>query len=99
MAEALNLQERDEDRFLRELNRIRAEQDPNEGENVSAWDPSVTATRKMLQMCQQAEGVGLRTVVVLDQQGEQLDNVGNALNTVARDLDSAERDLSQVHAE
>ncbi|CAN8002716.1 unnamed protein product [Ixodes hexagonus] len=85
---------RDEERFLRELRRIQAEQDPDDAQKES-WDPSVAATRKMLQVCQAAQGVGLRTVVMLDEQGEQLDNVGRGLGDIDRDLDSIEEDLSK----
>ncbi|EEC08523.1 conserved hypothetical protein [Ixodes scapularis] len=86
--------ERDEDRFLRELRRIQAEQDDDDLQE-EVWDPSVAATRKMLQVCQAAQGVGLKTVATLDEQGEQLNHVGRSLGDITRDLDSVEEDLSK----
>ncbi|KAH9365653.1 hypothetical protein HPB48_013135 [Haemaphysalis longicornis] len=96
--------ETDEQRFLRELNRLLAEPEPDEAdvdarlreqEQRPAHDPSIEATRSLLRAVQEAQGVGIRTVVTLDAQGQQLDNVERALDDLAADLDSAEADLSE----
>ncbi|XP_077527778.1 synaptosomal-associated protein 25-B-like [Haemaphysalis longicornis] len=96
--------ETDEQRFLRELNRLLAEPEPDEAdvdarlreqEQRPAHDPSIEATRSLLRAVQEAQGVGIRTVVSLDAQGQQLDNVERALDDLAADLGSAEADLSE----
>ncbi|KAH6942624.1 hypothetical protein HPB50_008544 [Hyalomma asiaticum] len=92
--------ETDEQRFLRELRRLLAEPDdvPTHGQQPqhrSRADPSIAATRNLLRACQEAQGIGLHTVAVLESQGEQLDDVGRALDKISADLDSAEGDLSQ----
>ncbi|KAK8783298.1 hypothetical protein V5799_010337 [Amblyomma americanum] len=96
--------ETDEQRFLRELRRLLAEPDDAEvqpeGEQQRKPqlddDPSIEATRNLLRACQEAQGIGLRTVTVLESQGEQLDNVEEALEKLSADLGSAEGHLSEI---
>lgn len=98
--------ETDEQRFLRELRRLLAKPDDievqSEGQEQQKRqqqlddDPSIEATRNLLRACQEAQGVGLRTVTVLESQGEQLDNVERALDELSSDLDSAEEHLSKM---
>ncbi|CAG2253420.1 SNAP25 [Mytilus edulis] len=38
-------------------------------------DESLDSTRRMLQMCEESQDVGIKTIVMLDQQGEQLDRI------------------------
>ncbi|KAH7943892.1 hypothetical protein HPB52_012542 [Rhipicephalus sanguineus] len=93
--------ETDEQRFVRELRRLLAEPDDEnlQGQQEPQYrtrdDPSIAATRNLLRACQEAQGIGLRTVAVLESQGGQLDNVSRALDKLSVDLDSAEGHLSQ----
>ncbi|XP_070378996.1 synaptosomal-associated protein 25-A-like [Dermacentor albipictus] len=93
--------ETDEQRFVRELRRLLDEPDDVSLQDQKPQyrirdDPSIAATRNLLRACQEAQGIGLRTVAVLESQGEQLDNVGRALDNLSADLDSAEGHLSQM---
>ncbi|KAH7948657.1 hypothetical protein HPB49_000001 [Dermacentor silvarum] len=93
--------ETDEQRFVRELRRLLDEPDDVSLQEQKPQyrirdDPSIAATRNLLRACQEAQGIGLRTVAVLESQGEQLDNVSRALDNISADLDSAEGNLSQM---
>ncbi|XP_072140250.1 uncharacterized protein [Dermacentor andersoni] len=93
--------ETDEQRFVRELRRLLDEPDDASLQDEKPQyrirdDPSIAATRNLLRACQEAQGIGLRTVAMLESQGEQLDNVNLALDNLSADLDSAEGHLSQM---
>ncbi|XP_075725241.1 uncharacterized protein LOC142767446 [Rhipicephalus microplus] len=94
--------ETDEQRFVRELRRLLAEPDDASLQGLQEPpyrirdDPSIAATRNLLRACQEAQGVGLSTVAVLESQGSQLDSVSRALDKLSVDLDSAEGHLSQM---
>lgn len=59
-------------------------------------DDSLDSTRRMLQLCEDAQGAGIKTVVQLDMQGAQLDRVEEDLEKINADLKEAEKNLSAM---
>lgn len=49
-------------------------------------DETLDATRRMRQVAEETNQVGVDTLVTLNEQGEQLDNVENRLDTIGADL-------------
>ncbi|XP_010877748.1 synaptosomal-associated protein 25-B isoform X2 [Esox lucius] len=70
----------------------------NELENLQAKadqiaDESLESTRRMLAMVEESKDAGIRTLVMLDEQGEQLDRFEDGMNKVNQDLKEAEKDM------
>lgn len=59
-------------------------------------DDSLESTRRMLAMVEESKDAGIRTLVMLDEQGEQLERVEDGMNKVNQDLKEAERNLNDV---
>ena len=49
-------------------------------------DETLDATRRIRQVAEETNQVGIDTLVTLNEQGEQLDNVENRLDTIGADL-------------
>ncbi|VDI60625.1 synaptosomal-associated protein 25-like isoform X6 [Mytilus galloprovincialis] len=56
-------------------------------------DESLDSTRRMLQMCEESQDVGIKTIVMLDQQGEQLDRIEEGMDQINQDMKDAEKNL------
>nr|XP_029505240.1 synaptosomal-associated protein 25-B-like [Oncorhynchus nerka] len=56
-------------------------------------DESLESTRRMLAMVEESKDAGIRTLVMLDEQGEQLDRFEDGMNKVNQDLKEAEKDM------
>ncbi|PAV85918.1 hypothetical protein WR25_09162 isoform A [Diploscapter pachys] len=56
-------------------------------------DDSLESTRRMLALCEESKEAGIRTLVMLDDQGEQLERVEGALDTINKDMKEAEDHL------
>ncbi|EFO19871.2 Uncharacterized protein BM_BM6333 [Brugia malayi] len=56
-------------------------------------DESLEATRRMLQLCEESKEAGIKTLVMLDDQGEQLERVEGGLDTINQDMREAEEHL------
>ncbi|PAV85919.1 hypothetical protein WR25_09162 isoform B [Diploscapter pachys] len=54
---------------------------------------SLESTRRMLALCEESKEAGIRTLVMLDDQGEQLERVEGALDTINKDMKEAEDHL------
>ncbi|KAJ4922052.1 hypothetical protein JOQ06_021516 [Pogonophryne albipinna] len=54
---------------------------------------SLESTRRMLSLVEESKDAGIRTLVMLDEQGEQLDRVEEGMNKVNADLKDAEKNL------
>ncbi|XP_071162676.1 synaptosomal-associated protein 25-like isoform X2 [Mytilus galloprovincialis] len=54
---------------------------------------SLDSTRRMLQMCEESQDVGIKTIVMLDQQGEQLDRIEEGMDQINQDMKDAEKNL------
>nr|KAG5712808.1 hypothetical protein BaRGS_007405 [Batillaria attramentaria] len=47
----------------------------------------------MLSMCEEAEDAGVKTIVMLDEQGEQLDRIEEGMDQINQDMRDAEKNL------
>uniref|UniRef100_A0A915JZ80 Synaptosomal-associated protein n=1 Tax=Romanomermis culicivorax TaxID=13658 RepID=A0A915JZ80_ROMCU len=54
---------------------------------------SLESTRRMLQICEESKEAGIKTLVMLDDQGEQLERTEQNLDTINRDMKEAEEHL------
>ncbi|KAI6186398.1 Target SNARE coiled-coil domain and SNAP-25 domain-containing protein [Aphelenchoides besseyi] len=56
-------------------------------------DESLEATRRMLALCEESKEAGIKTLVMLDDQGEQLERVEGNLDQINADMKEAEEHL------
>nr|6WVW_C Chain C, Synaptosomal-associated protein 25 [Rattus norvegicus]6WVW_G Chain G, Synaptosomal-associated protein 25 [Rattus norvegicus] len=59
-------------------------------------DESLESTRRMLQLVEESKDAGIRTLVMLDEQGEQLDPVEEGMNHINQDMKEAEKNLKDL---
>ncbi|XP_024910795.1 synaptosome associated protein 23.1 isoform X2 [Cynoglossus semilaevis] len=59
-------------------------------------DESLESTRRMLQMAEESKQTGVNTMVMLDQQGEQLSRVEDGMEQINQDMRQAERNLTDL---
>ncbi|XP_070698084.1 synaptosomal-associated protein 23-like isoform X2 [Pempheris klunzingeri] len=59
-------------------------------------DESLESTRRMLQMAEESRQTGVNTMVMLDQQGEQLKRVDEGLDQINQDMRQAEKNLTDL---
>ncbi|XP_026850836.1 synaptosomal-associated protein 25 isoform X4 [Drosophila persimilis] len=57
-------------------------------------DESLESTRRMLALCEESKEAGIRTLVALDDQGEQLDRIEEGMDQINADMREAEKNLS-----
>ncbi|CAG2158350.1 unnamed protein product [Oppiella nova] len=60
----------------------------------SATDDSLESTRRMLALCDESKEAGIRTLVALDEQGEQLDRIEEDMDKINTDMKEAEKNLT-----
>ncbi|XP_013416123.1 synaptosomal-associated protein 25 isoform X2 [Lingula anatina] len=58
-----------------------------------ATNESLESTRRMLSLCEESQDVGIKTLVMLDEQGEQLDKIEEGMDEINRDMKEAEQNL------
>ncbi|XP_026547938.1 synaptosomal-associated protein 25-like, partial [Notechis scutatus] len=63
--------------------------------SFSFWQ-SLESTRRMLQLVDESKDAGIRTLVMLDDQGEQLDRIEDGLDQIIQDMKEAEKNLSDM---
>lgn len=56
-------------------------------------DESLGATRRMVGMMEETQDAGIRTLVMLDEQGEQLDRIEEGMDQINKDMKQAEKNL------
>jgi synaptosomal-associated protein 25 len=54
---------------------------------------SLEATRRMLGLCEESKEAGIRTLVMLDEQGEQLDAIDTGMDRINAEMRDAEKNL------
>ncbi|XP_051255685.1 SNARE_SNAP25N and SNARE_SNAP23C domain-containing protein isoform X1 [Dicentrarchus labrax] len=59
-------------------------------------DESLESTRRMLQLGEQSKDAAIRTLVMLDEQGEQLDRIEEGMDSINRDMKEAEKNLTDM---
>ncbi|XP_057304707.1 synaptosomal-associated protein 25-like [Hydractinia symbiolongicarpus] len=57
-------------------------------------DESLESTRRMLQMAEETQDTGIKTLVALDEQGEKLNRVEENLDIINADMKEAEKNLT-----
>ncbi|KOC66658.1 Synaptosomal-associated protein 25 [Habropoda laboriosa] len=57
-------------------------------------DESLESTRRMLSLCEESKEAGIRTLVALDDQGEQLDRIEEGMDQINADMREAEKNLT-----
>lgn len=57
-------------------------------------DESLESTRRMVGMMEESKEAGIRTLVALDDQGEQLDRIEEGMDRINADMREAEKNLS-----
>ncbi|XP_059155591.1 synaptosomal-associated protein 25-like isoform X4 [Physella acuta] len=56
-------------------------------------DESLESTRRMLAMCEESQDVAVKTIVMLDHQGEQMDRIEEGMDQINQDMRDAEKNL------
>lgn len=56
-------------------------------------DDSLDATRRMMALCDESKEAGIRTLVALDDQGEQMDRIEEDMDKINADMKEAEKNL------
>jgi len=56
-------------------------------------DESLDSTRRMLTLCEESKEAGIRCLVALDDQGEQLDHIESGMLQINEDMREAEKNL------
>jgi synaptosomal-associated protein 25 len=54
---------------------------------------SLESTRRMLLLCEESKEAGIKTLVMLDEQGEQLDRIEEGADKINQDMKEAEKNL------
>src|SRR5690606_25578619 len=57
-------------------------------------DESLDSTRRMLKLVEDSKEAGIRTLVALDEQGEQIDRIDEDMDKIRADMIEAEKALS-----
>ncbi|XP_077522081.1 synaptosomal-associated protein 25kDa isoform X13 [Amblyomma americanum] len=57
-------------------------------------DESLERTRNMIALCEEATDAGVKTIVELDKQGEQLDRIEEDMDKINADMKEAEKNLT-----
>eukprot|EP00794_Sanderia_malayensis_P017430 gene17430-19174_t len=77
----------EEDRMRMELQRMQRKAD-------ETTDESLEATKRILRTAEETQDVGIKTLVMLDEQGEKLDRIDDTLNDINEDMREAEKNLT-----
>lgn len=56
-------------------------------------DESLESTRRMVMLCEESQDVGVKTLTMLDAQGEQLDRIEEGMSQINQDMKDAEKNL------
>ncbi|XP_042342707.1 SNARE_SNAP25N and SNARE_SNAP23C domain-containing protein [Plectropomus leopardus] len=59
-------------------------------------DESLESTRRMMQLVEESKDAGIRAVVMLDEQGEQLERIEEGLAQINSDMKEAEKNLTDL---
>ncbi|XP_018009382.1 synaptosomal-associated protein 25 isoform X2 [Hyalella azteca] len=57
-------------------------------------DESLESTRRMMALCEESKEAGIRTLVALDDQGEQIERIEEGMDQINADMKEAEKNLS-----
>ncbi|XP_069064857.1 synaptosomal-associated protein 23 [Pleurodeles waltl] len=60
-------------------------------------DESLESTRRMLNLAVESEDVGVKTITMLDEQGEKLKNIEAGMDQINQDMREAEKNLTELN--
>lgn len=63
-----------------------------------ATDESLESTRRMVQMMEESKDMGIKTLVMLDEQGEQLERIEEGADKINKEMQEAEKNLAGMEA-
>ena len=63
---------------------------------IKVTDDSLAATHRMKQMMEEATDAGVNTLVMLDEQGEQLERIEEGMDQINNDMRQAEEQLNNL---
>ncbi|XP_045186906.1 synaptosomal-associated protein 25-like isoform X8 [Mercenaria mercenaria] len=72
---------------------VPSELDQVRGFVSDATKESLESTRRMMTLCEEAKEAGITTLVLLDEQGEQLDRIEEGMDQINTDMKDAEKNL------
>ncbi|XP_047248028.1 SNARE_SNAP25N and SNARE_SNAP23C domain-containing protein [Girardinichthys multiradiatus] len=75
---------------------VLTEQEELRGSVNQVTDKSLESTRRMVQLVEESKDVGIKTVVMLDEQGEQLERIEEGMESINRDMREAEKNLTDM---
>ncbi|KAM8902688.1 synaptosomal-associated protein 25-like [Spinachia spinachia] len=75
---------------------ILSEQQELQKRGNQVTDESLESTRRMMQLVEESKDAGIRAVVMLDEQGEQLERIEEGMDYISRDMREAEKNLTDM---
>ncbi|KAL6115647.1 uncharacterized protein ACO6RY_00445 [Pungitius sinensis] len=75
---------------------ILSEQQELQRRGNQVTDESLESTRRMMQLVEESKDAGIRAVVMLDEQGEQLERIEEGMDSISRDMREAEKNLTDM---
>uniref|UniRef100_UPI0035900BCB synaptosomal-associated protein 25 n=1 Tax=Myxine glutinosa TaxID=7769 RepID=UPI0035900BCB len=75
---------------------MRTELETMQQQGEQMTDESLESTRRMLMLVEESKDAGIRTLVMLDEQGEQLERIEEGLDQINKDMKEAEKNLSDL---
>jgi synaptosomal-associated protein 25 len=57
-------------------------------------DEYLESTRRMIALCEESHEVGMKSLVMMDEQGEQLDRIEEGMGQINADMREAEKNLT-----
>ncbi|XP_048340110.1 synaptosomal-associated protein 23 [Sphaerodactylus townsendi] len=60
-------------------------------------DESLESTRRILGLAIESQDAGIKTITMLDEQGEQLDRIEEGMDQINRDMREAEKNLTELN--
>eukprot|EP00079_Xenopus_tropicalis_P037857 XP_017951628.1 PREDICTED: synaptosomal-associated protein 23 isoform X1 [Xenopus tropicalis] len=60
-------------------------------------DDSLESTRRMLNLALESQDTGIKTITMLDEQGEQLNRIEEGMDQINKDMREAEKNLTELN--
>ncbi|KAM4690797.1 synaptosomal-associated protein 23 [Rhinophrynus dorsalis] len=60
-------------------------------------DESLESTRRMLNLAVESQDAGIKTITMLDEQGEQLNRIEEGMDQINKDMREAEKNLTELN--
>ncbi|XP_006889058.1 PREDICTED: synaptosomal-associated protein 23-like isoform X2 [Elephantulus edwardii] len=76
------------------MNNLSAEEIQQRAHQVT--DESLESTRRMLSLAIESQDTGIKTITMLDEQGEQLNRIEEGMDQINKDMREAEKTLTEL---